>query len=433
MDNVTHSLAGLLLAEATIQLRARREGTEPTARFRSVAAISSMIAANLPDADLLYTGIGASHLDYMLQHRGYTHTVVLAVAGALLVWSVALLATRLRELESAYRSDVWWLFGLLLVSTLSHLVLDWTNSYGVHPFWPFDNRWRYGDAVFIIEPWLWVVSIPVLVAATRRRWAQATLSLLLLAGLLLAWRVPFVGRGAAAALTLGAGVVALLVYLLRPRGRVTLGVLAWTAITLVMALGAVRARSNVLDVLRKTAPGAQVLDVVVSPLPGNPVCMSVISVERSGITYRASTARVSAAPSLAAAAGCGTRDVSGSGIGASPRPSSAAVQWDGEWTGQIPELATFVRTNCTALAAMRFIRVPIWRHIADSTVILGDLRFGAATGNGFTDVTVRVGFSGCPRDVPPWTPPRMELLATAGWWVVSDLWRATRHASRQYR
>ena len=413
MDNVTHSLAGLLLAEATIELRSRLEGAEPTVRFRTVAAVSSMIAANLPDADLLYTGIGASHLSYMLQHRGYTHTVVLAVIGAVLVWVVVLLAIRWRERRSPNTRDARWLLGLLLVSTLSHLVLDWTNSYGVHPFWPLDDRWHYGDAVFIIEPWLWVVSVPVLVAATRRRAAQMILSLLLLAGLILAWRVPFVAKGAAAALSIGTLVCVALVYALPPVGRVAAGVIGWIAVTLVMALGAAKARSNMLDALRQNDPHSQVLDVVVSPLPANPVCMSVIAVERSGTTYRASTARVSAAPTLVSAARCGSRDVSGSGIGASSRRSAAAVEWDGEWTGQIPDLATLVQNNCTAFAAMRFIRVPIWRFTGDSTVILGDLRFGAATGNGFTDVTLRLGEAECPPRVPPWVPP------FGGWWLVT--------------
>jgi len=60
---------------------------------------------------------------------------------------------------------------------------------------------------------------------------------------------------------------------------------------------------------------------------------------------------------------------------------------------------------------MRFIRVPIWRPSGDSTVILGDLRFGAAMGNGFTDVVIRLGSNDCPRRVPPWVPPREDLVA----------------------
>ncbi|MGZ8493955.1 MAG: metal-dependent hydrolase, partial [Gemmatirosa sp.] len=82
MDNVTHSLAGLLLAESAVQLRARRTGAAPSPRFRAVAAVASMIAANLPDADLLYTGVGGDRLTYMLHHRGHTHTVVVALLAA---------------------------------------------------------------------------------------------------------------------------------------------------------------------------------------------------------------------------------------------------------------------------------------------------------------------------------------------------------------
>ena len=173
MDNVTHSLAGLLLAESAVQLRGRGEGDLPSPRFRAVAAVSSMIAANLPDADLLYTGVGGDHLSYMLQHRGYTHTVVMALAGALLVWAVSILALRGQGPAVDQSRDRRWLLGLLLASTLSHVLLDWTNSYGVHAFWPFDNRWQYGDAVFIVEPWLWIVAVPALVLATTSRIGRA--------------------------------------------------------------------------------------------------------------------------------------------------------------------------------------------------------------------------------------------------------------------
>src|SRR5688500_701601 len=139
MDNVTHSVAGLLLAEAAVRLRAHRTGTEPSARFRTMAAVSSMLAANLPDPDLFYTGVGGDRLAYMLHHRGHTHTVVLAIAGAVVMWGAVALVWRWRSRAAPPRDDARWLAALLLMSALSHLLLDWTNSYGVHPFWPFDD------------------------------------------------------------------------------------------------------------------------------------------------------------------------------------------------------------------------------------------------------------------------------------------------------
>jgi inner membrane protein len=35
--------------------------------------------------------------------------------------------------------------------------MDWLNSYGVRLLMPFSNRWFYGDALFIVDPVLYVV------------------------------------------------------------------------------------------------------------------------------------------------------------------------------------------------------------------------------------------------------------------------------------
>jgi inner membrane protein len=39
----------------------------------------------------------------------------------------------------------------------SHVFLDFLNNYGVRLLAPVDWRWFYGDAVFIVDPILWVV------------------------------------------------------------------------------------------------------------------------------------------------------------------------------------------------------------------------------------------------------------------------------------
>lgn len=412
MDNVTHSLAGLLLAEAAVRLRARRTGEEPSRRFRVVAAVSSLVAANLPDADLFYTGVGADPLVYMLHHRGYTHTVLAALPGALALWLIASPLLRSRAPKNATRDDSRWLLGLLLVSAMSHLLLDWTNSYGLHPFWPVNDRWYYGDAVFIVEPWLWIVSVPVLVAATTNRIARVLLSLVLVAGVVLAWRVSLVTTGAAAMLTVGALISFALARALRPARRVAIACGAWIAVTLVMAAGAASARASTLRAMHDADPGADVLDVVVSPLPANAVCMSVITVERSGADYRVATARVSSVPAIAAASSCGAPRGVDAGFRTPTRRSTRAVQWDAEWSAPRAELASLARESCRALAALRFIRVPFWREIDDSTLTLGDVRFGGGSGRGFSVVRVSRRSARCPANVPPWVPPRIELLET---------------------
>jgi inner membrane protein len=49
------------------------------------------------------------------------------------------------------------LFGFACLAGLSHILLDFTNNYGVRPFWPFSERWYSWDIVFIVEPVLLVV------------------------------------------------------------------------------------------------------------------------------------------------------------------------------------------------------------------------------------------------------------------------------------
>lgn len=411
MDNVTHSLAGLLVAEAAARLRARLAKPEPSARFHAVAAISSTIAANLPDADLIYSGFGGDHLRYMLHHRGHTHTVLVALVGGALVYGFAMIAWRWRAREPLSQQDARWLFGLLLVSTLSHLLLDWTNSYGIHPFWPVDDHWRYGDAVFIIEPWLWVVSVPALVLATSSRAARVALSLVMLAGLTLAWRVSLVSTAAAAALTAGAVLFVVLALVLRAGARTVAAAAAWIGITMLMATASRAVRAATLRAVHEANPRGEVLDVVVSPLPVNPVCQSLIAVERSALSYHVATARASALPALVDAASCGAQQGTGPMLIPSTRRSTSAIHWDGEWGAPISELATLARESCPALAALRFIRVPIWRAVGESTVLLGDVRYGGGSGSGFTDVRVPRRSVACPAAVPPWTPPRADLLS----------------------
>ena len=50
-----------------------------------------------------------------------------------------------------------WLYGLALLGTLTHPALDWLNVYGIRLLEPFSSRWFYGDVLFIIDVWLWLL------------------------------------------------------------------------------------------------------------------------------------------------------------------------------------------------------------------------------------------------------------------------------------
>lgn len=162
MDNLTHSLVGLAAAKAGLE------------RVSPYATAVCVLAANLPDADIVTLAAGPAA--YLEHHRGITHSIVgalvLGAALPLLLVGVDRLVARLRGREPRAR-----LRGLLVASllvTASHPLLDWTNSYGLRPFLPWSGRWYYGDLVFVIDPWLWLLlggACFLLTSPTRTRLA----------------------------------------------------------------------------------------------------------------------------------------------------------------------------------------------------------------------------------------------------------------------
>jgi inner membrane protein len=166
VDNLTHSLVGLAAAKAGLGRQS------PYATFVCVAA------ANLPDVDIVALAGGPAF--YLQHHRGITHSVVgmlaLALAFPLLFAAGERLWARLGGRGARAR-----LKGLLVCSvllSLSHPLLDWTNSYGVRPLLPWDGRWFYGDLLFIIDPWVWLVLGGACSLLAAARWRVAAWGLL---------------------------------------------------------------------------------------------------------------------------------------------------------------------------------------------------------------------------------------------------------------
>ena len=142
MDNVCHTLVGAACARAGL-VRPLRHG-----------AVTSMVAANLPDLDVLVFATGLPSVAF---RRGWTHGVVAQVVlPFLLAVAVAALGSRRTKHPRGTYADLGPLLVLSYVGVLSHVFLDYLNTYGVRLLMPFSGRWFYGDAVFIVDPWLWL-------------------------------------------------------------------------------------------------------------------------------------------------------------------------------------------------------------------------------------------------------------------------------------
>ena len=142
MDNLCHSLIGMAMSRAGLNKRT------------ALATSTLVIANNLPDVDV---GVFLTDTLAMSFRRGWTHgvlaqaTLPIALTGAMMFYD------RYRKKKGP--DDVLRPAQILLLSYLGvllHVFMDLMNSYGVRLLMPFSERWFYGDALYIVDPWLYL-------------------------------------------------------------------------------------------------------------------------------------------------------------------------------------------------------------------------------------------------------------------------------------
>jgi inner membrane protein len=146
MDNLTHTLTAVTLSQA---------GLNRKTRFATLALI---LGANAPDIDIVARFAGSA--TYLKYHRGITHSIpgviILAAVVAAIVYFPGRKARPPRN-PAVPPLNGRWLFAVCLISTGSHLLMDFTNAYGVRPFLPFSGRWVAWDIMFVVDPLLLVL------------------------------------------------------------------------------------------------------------------------------------------------------------------------------------------------------------------------------------------------------------------------------------
>jgi len=152
LEPITHFLTGACMGRAGLN------------RKTALATATVTLAAEAPDLDVL--GEFKGRVFGFAHHRGFTHSflgialVSAAVVGLMyLIWRL-----RGRKLKDPNLPPRWGLlFGFAYLAGLSHILLDYTNNYGVRPFWPFSEKWYSWDIVFIVEPIILILLVVGLV------------------------------------------------------------------------------------------------------------------------------------------------------------------------------------------------------------------------------------------------------------------------------
>lgn len=396
MDNLTHSLIGAALGEGAAQTRiqlAAKRGQGASIGLRAYLWLASVLANNIPDIDVIYTRITPGHLGSLLHHRGHTHTLLMALPQGLIVFGLMLAIARLTR-TAFDKSEKFWLLGVSLLGAVMHLVADSWNSYGVHPFWPFNNRWYYGDFIFIVEPWIWIALLPPLMYASWRNWLRWLFRLIMLGALAAIWTTEYMPQGFKICLTMALALF-LLAKWLTPQRRILLGLGSVLIVLLAFSGARALAERRVERISKTEAPLAKLHDILLSPLPGNFACWSSITVTTQNDTYSVNARLINIFPELL--------------------PDSACPDFHNpdrrSFVGSLKELRHLYSTHCSFAAFLQFARSPYWQR-ENGQIFVGDMRFERRSRGrrSFSQQQYLESDTACPPNLTGWVPPRNDLL-----------------------
>lgn len=409
MDNVTHTLIGVLVGEASAATSSTSSsGLSPQQR-RNLYVTLMGVGSNLPDLDFLYSTITGSKLDYLLHHRGHTHTVA-GIVGVALLLGLAAQWWMHKRAPSVTRSDRLGVWLVALLAPTLHVAMDAANNYGVHPWWPISPRWFYGDSIFIIEPLFWAACAP-LMFLLRTPVARICVALVLVAGVALAMltgMVPLASTLIYAFLACALGAAG---WKLSRTRALSAGIGLWLGVTLAFSVTSSHMRQRAERASSDSFPNALILDQVLTPMPVNPFCWEAIFVQREQDSIVLRRAMMSAMPSIISADRCPGRSLDvpiTAPLTAVPRTDTLELKWHGQIASPADRLLQLWSERCQVDALMRFVRAP-WLARIDGAWVLGDLRYDREAALGFAEIAVDPPAEGCPRHIPSWSAPREDL------------------------
>lgn len=275
MDNLTHTFVGGALAASGLGRRS------------PLATATLLIGANLPDLDALsYFRSPDLALSF---RRGWTHGVLALVVLPPLLTAAMMLWDRVARGRGAPPVRPGELLLLAYLAVASHPLLDWLNTYGIRLLMPFDGRWLYGDTLFIIDPWLWLL----LGGALFLGGSGSRRALVLWGGLgLLTTLIVIAGAPSAGARLLWlAGILLLAVLRLRWRpsarcaGRLAAAALALTVLYVGALMGGTALAEPEIRSALSAAGVAPLEDLMVGPVAAAPLRRDVVAVTAGGYRF----------------------------------------------------------------------------------------------------------------------------------------------------
>jgi inner membrane protein len=182
MDTLTHALSGALMARLLHVRSPASVASQATSASRPplwAGVLAGTVAGAFPDVDIVARWWG--DVAYLLNHRGVTHSLLLApLWAALVAWVLAWVLRRWVQPPSgvAAATAMTWrsLYGVCLAGILIHIAGDWITQFGTMLWAPLSNSRLGLGTVFIIDLWFTgALLLGLLLAAVwpHRRWPAA--------------------------------------------------------------------------------------------------------------------------------------------------------------------------------------------------------------------------------------------------------------------
>lgn len=420
MDNLTHSLVGYTIAKvAKHSNNSSLNKIFENKKHSFFLFFTSIFAANFPDLDLIYNLYDPSALGYLVHHRGHTHTFIYAIPQTLLALIFFSIIFRIKD-----KSVLLVGFILVLVNICVHISLDALNMYGVHPFYPFDNRWYYGDRVFIIEPWIWFSLLPIALTPFKKINSLKTLYVVFFITIIvLAFKIKMLVLGTSIFLVLYFLTLLYFYQKIEERTKVFMSLGFVFIFLLSFMVEGVRTEKFLSHAFSETSEYANItqeklVEYVISPYPGNPFCWDILVIrtnEHDG--YFVGWGRYQSSQVF------GFECPDGMNRHKEPILSELSlktsdnvfnlnlikeVMWSKDYVSSQKIIFT-TKNDCRLEAWFQFVRVP---YLTDSGDYI-DLRFSdpeESRRRDFTRLNLDTYSDGCVRMPAPWVSPRKDLL-----------------------
>ncbi len=387
MDLLTHTFVSISTAQFASSFEKNKTGSH------KIYYIVGLLSGLFPDIDAFLGLFTKTRLDYLLLRRTYTHSVLALGLEFLIIALVVFLLTKRKKI------NYFSLFLLSFFNLFFHTFLDFLNNYGVLFLWPFNNKWFYGDTLFIIEPYIILALFINLSINSEKRIIKAAYY----AGLITLLGVYGFSQYSDFYSTICLVIFGLAYWFITKKFSFLVRIsLLFVTIGITISTFYFLSKEAKTSILKS----ANFVDIVLTPTPANPFHWSVIGIE---VDKRNDTYRIHKGYFYFLYQGRILNKINTCKLENPTLKNEDNITWLGSFEISFKKFNELT-TNCTFNSYLNWSRAP-FIEMKNEYSLVGDLRFDMTRGNDFAEIQFDNTNQKCSLDLIKWKTPLVSKLA----------------------